>query len=113
MKRKKFKTVAGYLRSEDERLFYQQGTAEREGRTPISTEEGHRLIINHLLRQIGITDLVGQTEKPREAIKRLLPTAQNEMQTKALEACAKWLSTRVEVLGLIMTSVDSGARGVT
>lgn len=87
---KKFKTVAGYLRSMENDLYYQQERAKREGRSAISDDEGQRQIINNLLRQIGVA-VIEQTESPLAGVKRLRQ-ATNEAQGKTLDACLKWLT---------------------
>jgi hypothetical protein len=82
---KKFKTVAGYLRSnENEKLC---------GVDPDSDAERtiERQIINHMLPQLGITDTIKLDEKPRDGVERLLQQTTEVRQLKALKDCRKWL----------------------
>jgi len=89
-RQKKFKTVAGYLRSAEEHLWYEQSAAKREGRSGISDEDGQRQIINNLLPQVGIETLkIG--EKCSEGIDRLRQASTDERQSKVLDDVLKWL----------------------
>ena len=83
---KKFKTVAGYLRSAEDRLYSQRAMAELQGQPAIAEEDGKRQIINSMLPQLGLERLQA-TEAPRDGIKRLQQTAQTDQQKKALDAC--------------------------
>ena len=110
-KRKKFKTIAGYLRSMEQDLWHRQAMAERDGKPSISEADGHRRIINNLLPQIGVADSIGQAESPRDGIRRLRATATGDVQIKALDACAKWLDQpgmKLTFLGATSTAVASG-----
>jgi hypothetical protein len=88
---KKFKTVAGYLRSMHDNLSHRQGMARLRGGTSLSDEEVERQVINSLLPQTGIGGVIGPTEKPREGIHRLRQTVQDEQHIKILNDCLKWL----------------------
>jgi hypothetical protein len=89
MARKKFKTIAGYLRSMETDLWAQQARAKREGRSFLSDEEGQRQILNNLFGQMGI-GTIAQDEKPLAAVVRLREGA-SEKHLKDLSACMKWL----------------------
>jgi hypothetical protein len=91
MRHKKFKTVAGYLRSMGDNLYYRQEMAKLRGGAGLSDEEGEKQIINNLLPQIGISGVIEPTEKPRDGIHRLRQTVQDERHMKALNDCLKWL----------------------
>jgi hypothetical protein len=113
---KKFKTVAGYLRSMGDQLYYKQEKAKLEHRPVISDDEGERDIINNLLPQLGIVGRIGQDEKPRDGVKRLQQAAQGDAQVKALAACLKWLngsSQRVRFIGATPTSSRVTISGVS
>ena len=90
-KRKKFKTIAGYLRSMEQDLWHQQAIAERSGKVGISDDDGRRQIINNLLSQIEGAGSIDQAESPRDGVKRLRVTATSARQVEALDACARWL----------------------
>ena len=59
MARKKFKTVAGYLRSAGGDFYYAQERAKHAGAPVTPDEEGQRRILNNLLPQIGIAGQIG------------------------------------------------------
>jgi hypothetical protein len=91
MRHKKFKTVAGYLRSMGDNLSYRQEMAKLRNGVTMSDEEGERQIINNLLPQIGISGSIEPAEKPPDGIHRLRQTVQEERHIKALNDCLKWL----------------------
>lgn len=90
-RRKKFKTIAGYLRSMEQDLWHRQGMAELNGKPGIADDDGHRFIVNNLLSQIERAGSIGPAETPRDGVKRLRATAINPAEIEALDACAKWL----------------------
>jgi hypothetical protein len=101
MARKKFKTVAGYLRSMGDDLYFAQEKAKLAGRPAISDEEGQRQILNNLMPFLEIKDRIGFNEKPLDAIERMRKAAATEKQAKALDTCLKWLKqprVRMEVI---------------
>jgi CRISPR/Cas system type I-B associated protein Csh2 (Cas7 group RAMP superfamily) len=112
MARKKFKTVAGYLRSMGDDLYYKQETAQRQGRPAISDAEGKRQILNNLLPQIGIAGCIGSDEKPVDAIKRLREAAQTERDIKNLDACLKWLRVPPTPMHMQFIGASSSVTGV-
>jgi hypothetical protein len=113
MARKKFKTVAGYLRSMSDDLYYAQAKAEQQGRQPIADEDGLRQILNNLLPQLGI-GRIDDHERLIDGIQRLQQTAHGDQQTKALVDCLKWLkqpTPRVIFVGAKATSHTMTFRG--
>jgi hypothetical protein len=109
MKHKKFKTVAGYLRSESDRLLCRSLPEEKE-QLLAAVRTGQRDILNNLLPQIGIADRIGDAELPREGLKRLFELDRSEQQVAALEACQRWLKNFIIPLSstTTVTRVDSG-----
>jgi hypothetical protein len=92
MARKKFKTVAGYLRSMADSLYLGQEKAKLAGKPALSDEDGQRQIINNLLLQLGIKDQVGFGEKPLVAVERMRKAAENDKLAKDLDTCLRWLA---------------------
>jgi hypothetical protein len=85
---KKYKTVGGYLRAEDERM---------QCRLPIdmndviaATKEGLHRIVDGLLLQIGLPPL-DANETPHDGIARLLAIGGTDLQLKVLRDCQRWL----------------------
>jgi hypothetical protein len=107
---KKFKTVAGYLRSNGDRLFWRPLPDDKE-QLIAAVRIGQRDILNNLLPQIGIADRIGDAELPREGIERLLKLGGNEQQVAALEACRRWLKNFIIPISstFTVTRIDSGA----
>jgi hypothetical protein len=103
---KKFKTVAGYLRSMEDQLSYKQAMAELGGQHVMSDEDGERQIINNLLLQFGLADRIGADEKPRDGVRRLQQVARSDVQIKALAACLKWLN-RPHFVSATMTAIHT------
>ena len=87
---KKFKSVAGYLRSMGDRLRCSGLPKDQEARWA-AVQAGQRAAINNLLPQLGITELISPTEPPHEGIERLLKSGGTEAQATALETCRRWL----------------------
>jgi hypothetical protein len=81
MKHKKFKTVAGYLRSCGDRLLYRTLPEDKNQRIAL-VQTGQRDIINSLLPQIGITHHIETSEKPSDGIKRLLAMGGTAQQVR-------------------------------
>jgi hypothetical protein len=107
---KKFKSVAGYLRSHGERIRYSRLPKEEEARR-YYVQAGQRIALNNLLLQLGITDLIGLTEPPHEGIERLLKSNGTEEQATALEACRRWLKNFwVPVSSSVSTSTPADFR---
>jgi hypothetical protein len=95
MTQKKFKTIAGYLRSTGDAHYYAQEKAKLAGRPALSDEEAQRQIINNLLPQIGIVGQIGSTEKPVDVVTRLRLAPENEKRAKDLDTCLQWLGRRL------------------
>jgi hypothetical protein len=110
MTRKKFKTVAGYLRSMTDDLYFAQQKAKWAGKPALSDEDGLRQIVNNLLLQLGIKDQIGLAEKPLLAVERLRKAAENEKQAKDLDTCLRWLA-RPEGRYVILTPVRQSGEG--
>jgi hypothetical protein len=89
--RKKFKTVAGYLKSAGDGFYYKQEMAKLKGTVTLSEEQARREILNNLLPQIGIKDQIGPAEKPVDAVERMRKAPENEKQAKNLDTCLQWL----------------------
>jgi hypothetical protein len=107
---KKFKSVAGYLRSMGERIKYSNLPEEEEARWN-AVHAGQRTAINNLLPQLGIPELIGPTEPPREGVERLLKLDGNEEQAAALETCRRWLKNFwVPVSSSVSTSTPADFR---
>jgi hypothetical protein len=94
MANKKFKTIAGYLRSAGDNHYYAQEKAKLAGVPALSDEEVQRRIINNLLPQIGIAGQIGPTEKPIDVVTRLRQAPENEKRAKELDTCLQWLGRR-------------------
>ena len=109
MAQKKFKTVAGYLRSMSDQLLWRDLPEDKEQRIAAVRAE-QRNILNNLFPQIGIPDRIGDAERPREVIERLLKLGGNEQQVAALETCRRWLKNFMIPLSSTMTvtRIDSG-----
>jgi hypothetical protein len=91
---KKFKTIQEYLQSKCDELERKQKMARLKGRTPISYEDGLRIIFNNLFPQIGISGRFGPEDTPIEALARLLNEADDEEQRKHLRVCLWWVNDR-------------------
>jgi hypothetical protein len=112
MASKKFKTVAGYLRSENDRLHYGAlRNVEGEARVA-ATKAGQRDIINRLLPQLGLAKL-DNDEGPRDGIKRLIAIGGTDQQVKALKAIERWLKNYIIIISSSVThvAVNSGNDG--
>jgi hypothetical protein len=104
MASKKFKTVAGYLRSADDELHC-GALRNIEGEARIAaTKTGQRNIINGLLPQLGLPKL-SNDEEPREGIKRLIAIGGTEQQVKALKAVERWLKNYIIVISSTVTGI--------
>jgi hypothetical protein len=90
MKPKKYKSVAGYLRAMGERIRF-SGLPKEDGARWDAVHAKQRTVINSLLPQLGMTELIGDTEALHEGVERLLNLNGNEVQASALEACRRWL----------------------
>jgi hypothetical protein len=110
MARKKFKTVAGYLRSGGDQLLSRHLPEDKE-RCIAVVRAGQRDILNNLFPQIGIADRISDAELPREGIERLLRLGGNEQQVAALETCRRWLKNFIIPLSstVTVTRVASGS----
>jgi hypothetical protein len=94
--RKKFKTIAGYLKSAGDKFFYAQEMAKLKGTVTVSEEQARREILNNLLPQIGIKGQIGPAEKPVDVITRLRQAPERDAgQVKSLDTCLKWLGRRL------------------
>jgi hypothetical protein len=91
-KPKTYTTIGRYLFSQEQALLQQQAIAELNGRTVTLMTDGHRQIINHLLPQIGVVGLIGQTENALDGVKRLRAAATDDKQIKDLDVVARWLA---------------------
>jgi hypothetical protein len=92
---KRFKTVAGYLRSTGDNAYYAAQEAKRAGRPLHSERDARRRILNALFPQIGIKDQIGPTEKPIDVVTRLRRAPENEKQAKNLDTILQWLRRRL------------------
>jgi hypothetical protein len=108
---KKYKTVAGYLRSCGERLQYGKLPEDKDQRIA-AVQAGQRDIINSLLPQIGLAQHIEATEKPIDGITRLLAQGGTEQQVAALETCRRWLKNYVIVLGVTAIPQVKTAQGL-
>jgi hypothetical protein len=76
IKHKKFKTVSGYLRSNEYRILSKlptdRDTEEDRRRRVEVVQAGQREAINQLLPQIGIPDRIVDSEAPRDGVARLI-----------------------------------------
>jgi hypothetical protein len=107
---KKFKSVAGYLRSMGERIRYSGLPEEKEARWD-AVQAKQRLVLNQLLPQLGITELIGTAEQPDEGIERLIKLGGHEAQAAALETCRRWLKNFwIPISSSISTSTPAGFR---
>jgi hypothetical protein len=107
MARRKYKTVAGYLRAMENDLGYKQEMARLHGKPVISVEDGQRQIINNFFVFLSIKDRVGPTEKPLDAIKRMRAAAVTDKQKADLDTCLKWLAQepgRLEFVGVTVAT---------
>jgi hypothetical protein len=86
---RKFKSVAGYLRSCGDRL--DRKLPEDKDQRIAAVQAGQRDIINNLLPQIPLTQRIEATEKPMDGIERLLALGGTDQQVAALKACQRWL----------------------
>jgi hypothetical protein len=92
---KKYKTVSGYLRSEDMRLQCKIPWDASDDARIAATKAGQRDILNGLLAQLALPKL-DENETPRDGIERLLrivgfSASGTSQQVKALEDCQRWL----------------------
>src|SRR6516164_7316596 len=110
MRHKKFKTVAGYLRSCGERLQYHELPEDKDQRIA-AVQAGQRDIINNLLPQIGLAQRIEATEKPIDGIARLLAQGGTAHQIAALEACRRWLKNYLIVLSVTAIPQVKTAQG--
>ena len=110
---KKYKTVAGYLRSCGDRLQYGKLPEDKDQRIA-AVQAGQRDIINNLLPQIGLAHRIKPTEKPIDGVARLLAIGGTAQQVSALEACRRWLKNYVIVLGVtVIPQVKTAERLVS
>jgi hypothetical protein len=109
---KKYKTVAGYLRSCGERLQYDGKLPEDKDQRIAAIRAGQRDIINGLLPQIGLAQRIEATEKPIDGVARLLAQGGTAQQVAALEACRRWLKNYVIVLGVTAIPQVKTAQGL-
>jgi hypothetical protein len=105
MKRKKFKTVAGYLRSKAERIR-ESNLPKEQAAQRAAVYAGQRTAINNLLPQLGFSNLIGPTEAPHEGVERLLKLNLNEQQTAALKTCQRWLKNFSVAHWVVTTSAS-------
>jgi hypothetical protein len=110
MRHKKFKTVAGYLRSCGERLQYHELPEDKDQRIA-AVQAGQRDIINNLLPQIGLAQRIEATEKPIDGIARLLAQGGTAHQIAPLEACRRWLKNYLIVLSVTAIPQVKTAQG--
>lgn len=92
MATRKFKTVAGYLRSWGERLARVEPNSDAERAL-------ERQIINNLLPQIGMSETIVDGEMPRDGIARIRKLTTDPAKCKALDACRKWLG-RMKIISV-------------
>jgi hypothetical protein len=83
--------------------------ARSAGRPVPSDEDGQREILNNLLPQIGNKDLIGPSEKPIDAIKRMRQATGHPGLVKNFDICLRWLNQpRVRVKFVAAHSVATG-----
>jgi hypothetical protein len=111
MGHKKFKTVAGYLRSGGDLLLCRPSLPVDKEQCIAEVRAGQRDILNNLFPQIGIGDRIGDAELPCEGVERLLKLGGNEQQVAALETCRRWLKNFIIPLSstVTVTRIDSGS----
>jgi hypothetical protein len=112
-KHKKFRTVGGYLRSNEGRILSKLPTdddpEENRRRRVAAVQAGQREVINLLLPQIGITDRIADAEAPRDGVARLIAVnGKTAQQADALMACDRWLKNFFIPLSAKLVGVDSG-----
>jgi hypothetical protein len=111
MTTKKFKTVAGYLRSENDRLHYKIPQGASPDERIAAAEKRQRVIINQLLPQLELPKL-DDNETPSDGVKRLIAIGGSERQLKALRDCERWLKNYIIVIGSsLVPSADSEPKG--
>jgi hypothetical protein len=94
MKKFEFKSINEYLQIGCDQIERKQKMARLKGRTPISYEDGLRIIFNNLFPKIGISGRFGPGETPIEALARLHDWAEDDKQRKQLEECLGWVNDR-------------------
>jgi hypothetical protein len=111
MRHKKFRTVAGYLRSCGDRLQHSKLPEDKDQRIA-AVQAGQRDIINNLLPQLSLAQRIEATEKPIDGITRLLAQGGTAQQIAALEACRRWLKNYLIVLSVTAISQVKTAQGL-
>ena len=89
---KKYKTAAGYLRAQGDRIcadIYRIKSQDRE-QILAAAQAGQRTALNSLLPQLGLP-CIEATEKPADGIERLMQMGSTEQQQAALKTCRRWL----------------------
>jgi hypothetical protein len=91
-RKKRFKTVAGALRSAGERLYHRVG--KNTDQADAALLSGQRKILNNLLPQLGLPT-IADNETPIDGIQRLLVIEEmfsDPRKLKALRDCQRWLN---------------------
>jgi len=107
---KKFKTVSGYLNSEDERMRCKIPWDASDEARITAIKAGLRDIINRMLDQLALPKL-DANETPLDGVNRLLAAGGTSQQLKALQDCQRWLKRYRVVTGLgfsHIVTMDSG-----
>jgi hypothetical protein len=112
MATKKYKTVNGYLRSQDEQMLCKIAWDASDEARITAIKAGQRDIINGLLPQLGLPQL-DANETSLDGIERLLRVVGfypdgTSQQVKALEDCQRWLKnyrivTNVSMVAMVTT----------
>lgn len=111
---RKYKTIAGYLRSCEQRILSKLPTADGPERVVAVVRARQREAINQLLPQIGIDDRIGDDEAPSDAIGRMIEQPQPRadglapVRADALAACQRWLKNFFIPLSSTVTKIESG-----
>jgi hypothetical protein len=97
MTTKTFKTVASYLRSENELMESRIPRDASDEARIAAIKAGQRGIINRLLPQLALP-MLDESETPLDGVKRLIADSGTEQQVKALKDCQRWLKNYLIVL---------------
>ena len=95
-KTKKFKSVAGYLRSMGDDLQHQPSGLSDDERI-VLIRQGQRRIVDQLLPHLDLPKL-DDSETLNNGIKRLLALGGTERQAKALKDVERWLKNYLIVI---------------
>jgi hypothetical protein len=88
-KKKKFKTVEGWLRNQEREL---DKLIHGHGKSRIKEDVYWRGHLNNLLAQFEVIGRIGDQEKPTDGIKRLLKIEKDEARKKRLGQVDRWFT---------------------